>query len=127
MTTPSYDLDLAPEIQFDQALMDEIDTSLALRRPNRDAAESVIIETSQFFDVEGGTDTYTAVVDAATGVGKTYTMAALIDYYAQANGWSHFLIVTPGTIVRDKTIENFTAGHDKAIPGIATTDRSHHR
>ena len=120
MTTPRYDLDLAPGIQFDQALMDEIDTSLALRRPNRDAAESVIIETSQFFDVEGGTGTYTAVVDAATGVGKTYTMAALIDYYAQANGWSHFLIVTPGTIVRDKTIENFTAGHDKAIPGIAT-------
>jgi len=120
MTLPDSALDLEPEIQFDQGLMDEIDTALALRRPNRDAAESVIIETSHFFDVDGGAGTYTAVVDAATGVGKTYTMAALIDYYAQANGWSHFLIITPGTIVRDKTIENFTPGHDRAIPGIAT-------
>jgi type III restriction enzyme len=103
------------DLQLDEALLDEIAANLDLRRPNRDATESVVAEISQHFDVEGNTGTFTGIVDAATAVGKTYTMAATIDYLAQARGWVDFVIVTPGRIVRDKTIENFTLGNERSL------------
>lgn len=110
---------MTSELQLDEFLLDSIAASLDLRKPNRDAAESVVAEISQALDVEGFPGTYTAIVDAATAVGKTYTMAAIIDYLAMARGWSDFVIVTPGRIVRDKTVQNFLPGTERSlIPGM---------
>lgn len=106
---------MTSDLQLNEFLLDSITATLDLRKPNRDAAESVVAEISQFLDVEGGRGTFTAVVDAATAVGKTYTMAALIDYLAMDREWTDFVIVTPGKIVRDKTIDNFTHGHERSL------------
>lgn len=103
------------ELQLDLDVLDDIAARLELRTPNRDAAESVVAEISQHFDVEGSTEAFLGIVDAATAVGKTYTAAAIIDYLALTRGWSDFVMVTPGRVVRDKTIANFTAGNDRSL------------
>ncbi|HEX6507598.1 MAG TPA: DEAD/DEAH box helicase family protein [Chloroflexota bacterium] len=96
-------------LAYDQGLIDEIAARMDLREPNR-AAISEIIKC-----ISG--DEYNEVVcDLATGVGKTYITAALIDYLA-AQGVRNILIVTPGKTIQEKTIANFTPGSRKYVPG----------
>lgn len=58
------------------------------------------------------------MIDVATGVGKTFVLAAAIEYYA-ARGHKHFAVVVPGRTILDKTIANFTPGHPKSLlPGM---------
>ena len=65
----------------------------------------------------GHADEFREVVcDLATGVGKTYLAAALVDYLA-AQGIRNVLVVTPGKTIQDKTIANFTPGSPKYVPG----------
>lgn len=54
------------------------------------------------------------MIDVATGVGKTFVLAAAIEYYA-ARGHKHFAVVVPGRTILDKTIANFTPGHPKSL------------
>src|ERR1017187_284701 len=100
-------------LAYDQGLIDEIASRMYLREPNK-AAVSKVIECI-------AADDYKEVVcDLATGVGKTYIMAALIDYLA-AQGVRNVLIVTPGKTIQDKTIANFTPGSSKYVTGVEAT------
>ncbi|WP_018351904.1 DEAD/DEAH box helicase [Longispora albida] len=96
-------------LPFDAALVEEISARMDLRAPNAAALRVAAQE------IEPG-DGREVVCDLATGVGKTYLAAALVDYLA-AQGVRNILIVTPGTTIQDKTVDNFTQGHPKFVPG----------
>jgi type III restriction enzyme len=97
-------------LSHDQDLIGEIASRLDLRPPNRQALTAVIerIAADGFHEV---------VCELATGVGKTYIMAALVDYLT-ARGVRNILIVTPGKTIQDKTVANFTPGSRKYVPGM---------
>ncbi|WLP91263.1 DEAD/DEAH box helicase family protein [Gordonia sp. NB41Y] len=102
----------------DTDLVAEISARLDMREPNRAALESVALATSRHFDVEHEPPPFECVVDSATGVGKTYVMAGLIEYFSQIETpVRNFLILAPGRTIRDKTIDNFTPGHRKSLTG----------
>lgn len=96
-------------LPFDAALVEEIKARMDLRKPNADALRRTAEE------IEDG-DGCEIVCDLATGVGKTYLAAALVDYLA-SQGVRNILIVTPGITIQNKTIDNFTPGHPKFVPG----------
>lgn len=97
-------------LAYDQARIDGIARRLGLRDPNKAAVCAVIerITADEFHEV---------VCNLATGVGKTYVMAGLVDYLT-AHGVRNILIVTPGKTIQDKTIANFTPGSRKQVPGM---------
>lgn len=96
-------------IDYDVPLLDELSARYDLRKPNDQALRKIVenIRSNDFREV---------VCDLATGVGKTYISAALIEYLAQ-QGKRNILIVTPGKTIQEKTINNFTPGHPKYIAG----------
>ena len=89
---------------------------LDLRQPNKEALESIVFEIAQHYEVDREPPPFEAVVDSATGVGKTYILAAAIEYLA-AEGVSNFAVITPGRTILDKTVANFTPGHPKSLLG----------
>ncbi|WP_046471396.1 DEAD/DEAH box helicase family protein [Allosalinactinospora lopnorensis] len=118
------------DLKVDEHLLEEVKHRLSLRDPNFRAVESVANMMSQHYDVEEKTEPFECIVDSATGVGKTYIMAGLLEYLAGIGTPArNFLILTPGRTIRDKTVRNFTPGDDKAItksmrsdPVIVTAD-----
>lgn len=96
-------------IPYDSALISEISSSMELRKPN-ELGLVHIAEAIQFGD---GRE---VVCDLATGVGKTYLAASVIEYLARM-GVRNVLFVTPGTTIYDKTIANFTPGSAKYVAG----------
>lgn len=103
-------------LQFQPELLDEVAHRLTLREPNRKAIESVLLRTSDHYDVQEQTEPYECIVDSATGVGKTYVMAGLMEYLAGAETPArNFLLLAPGRTIRDKSILNFTAGNPKSM------------
>lgn len=96
-------------LPYDEPLVDEIATAMDLREPNEQALRALAQ------NIEEG-DGREVVCDLATGVGKTYLAAALIDYLAR-KGVRNVLFVTPGTTIYAKTILNFTPGSSKHVPG----------
>ncbi len=104
------------ELQFQPDLLTEIAHRLDLREPNRKAIETVMLRTSDHYDVQEKTEPYECIVDSATGVGKTYVMAGLMEYLAGAeNPVRNFLLLAPGRTIRDKSILNFTPGNPKSL------------
>src|SRR5579859_7367408 len=103
------------DVTIDRELVEEIASRLDLREPNREALESIALEVSQHYDVLERNNTFEGVVDVATGVGKTYIMAAAIDYLAGARGIRNFAIITPGRTILNKTQDNFTLGAAKSL------------
>src|SRR5260370_4778566 len=93
-----------------------IAAGLDLRSPNRGALDSIAKAVAQPYDVDGGEPPFECVVDLATAVGKTYVMAAAIDYFA-AEGVRNFAVITPGKTILRKTVDNFTPGHPKSLLG----------
>lgn len=103
-------------ININYDLVSEIVHRLELRLPNRAAVESVAAMTSMHFDVDANEAPFECVVDSATGVGKTYVMAGLIEYFAGlVNPARNFLLLAPGRTIRDKSIKNFSPGHRKSL------------
>jgi len=103
-----------PNVDID--LLAEITSRLDLREPNAAAVESVANVVSHHFDVQGRGTPYECIVDSATGVGKTYVMAGLIEYFAGRDPAArNFLLLAPGRTIRDKSIQNFTPGHRKSL------------
>ncbi|MBO9577348.1 MAG: DEAD/DEAH box helicase family protein [Microbacteriaceae bacterium] len=98
-------------LPYDSFLTQEVASEMDLRRPN-EAALSRVAEA-----IAAG-DGREVVCDLATGVGKTYLAASLIDYAAR-QGVRNVLIVVPGRTILEKTIGNFTPGAGKYIPGAA--------
>lgn len=64
--------------------IEEVASRLDLRRPNREALESLVGELGLHYDVDGKPAPFECVIDSATGVGKTYILAAGIEYLAAA-------------------------------------------
>lgn len=96
-------------LPYDAALIEEIRARMDLRDPNANALSVVAKEIEQ-------DDGREVVCDLATGVGKTYLAAALVEYLA-TQGVRNVLIVTPGTTIQNKTVDNFTPGHPKFVAG----------
>lgn len=98
-------------IEFDSSLLEEISSEFDLRKPNRDALRQLV------FTLDGGYDpAVMQVMNLATGVGKTYLMAAFIEYLRR-QGVGNVMIVTPGKTVQAKTVQNFTNGSPRYIAG----------
>lgn len=97
-------------LNYDQALIDAIADRLDLRVPNKAAVRAVIAKIAE----DGFQE---AVCALATGVGKTYIMAAIIDYLA-AQGVRDILIVTPGLTIQNKTEANFSPDNRKHVSGM---------
>jgi type III restriction enzyme len=102
---------------IDNGLIDDVSARLDLRRPNSEALEHIALVVARHYDEQGKAPPFEAVVDSATGVGKTYILAAAIEYFAAAYGVRDFAVIAPGTTIRDKTVNNFTKGHPKSLLG----------
>jgi type III restriction enzyme len=98
------------DIMYDAALITRIADAFDLRAPNRDALAAIIRS------IETGRRPREYVADLATGVGKTFLMAALVDYLAE-QGVRNILVVTPGKVVQEKTIANFDEASYKYVRG----------
>lgn len=98
-------------IEYDESLVEHVAHTLDLRKPNRDALNAVAQALST---AEPGVE---LVADLATGVGKTYIAGALLDYL-YASGVSNVVIVTPGSTIQRKTVDNLTPGHRKYLRGL---------
>ncbi len=101
---------------FEDAIA-EIAARLDLREPNREAVRTINAAVSQYYDVEEQQPPFEAVIDSATGVGKTYILAGAMELFAGAYGVRDFVIVTPGRTILEKTKDNFTPGHAKSLLG----------
>ena len=98
-------------ISFDPELIEAIATDFDLRKPNREALRQLI------FALDGDYDpSVMQVLNLATGVGKTYLMAAFMEYLRRQSV-GNVVIVTPGKTVQAKTIQNFTEGSGRFIRG----------
>lgn len=113
---------------FDDSIA-ELAARLDLREPNRDAIYTINAAVSQYFDVEGRTPPFEAVIDSATGVGKTYVLAGAMELFVNALEIRDFVIVAPGRTILEKTKDNFTPGHPKSLiepmsfqPVVITSD-----
>jgi type III restriction enzyme len=93
----------------------EIAARLDLREPNRLAVETVSAEISQWFDADERPAPFEAVLDVATGVGKTYVMAGSMELLYHAYGVTNFVVIAPGGAILNKTRDNFTAGTSKSL------------
>jgi type III restriction enzyme len=111
--TPSTSSETSPP-PFDLDRVEAIAARLDLRQPNKEALESIVFETVNHYDIDHEPPPFEAVVDVATGVGKTYVLAAAIEYFA-ADGVRNVAIVVPGRTILDKTVANFTPGHPKSL------------
>jgi type III restriction enzyme len=101
---------------FDLDRIEAVASALDLRAPNREALKSIVLEVGQHYEIDGGQPPFEAVVDAATGVGKTFILAGAIEYFA-GQGVRNFLVITPGTTILRKTVANFTPGDPKSLLG----------
>ncbi|HUD05472.1 MAG TPA: DEAD/DEAH box helicase family protein [Candidatus Saccharimonadales bacterium] len=99
---------------FEDAIA-EIAARLDLREPNRQAVRTINAAVSQYYDVEGKQPPFEAVIDSATGVGKTYILVGAMELFAKAYGVRDFVVVTPGRTILEKTKDNFTPGHAKSL------------
>lgn len=97
-------------VPYDSALISEVAANLDLRRPN----ELGLVAVAEAVTRGDGRE---VVCDLATGVGKTYLAAGLVEYLARS-GVRNILFVTPGTTIYDKTIANFTPGSTKFVAGL---------
>ncbi len=102
---------------IDWQVLENISAILDLRQPNKEAVESVAAEIARHFDLENHCPPFECVVDSATGVGKTYIFAGVMEYLARARNVRNFVLIAPSRIILDKTINQFTLGNEKAIVG----------
>lgn len=100
----------------------EVATRLDLREPNREAVQTLAAELSQYYDIDDGQPPFEAVIDSATGVGKTYVLTGAMEMLAAAYGVRDFAVITPGRTILDKTRDNFTPGHPKSLLGPMSFD-----
>lgn len=114
-------------VTFDNNLINEISQDFALRPPNQRALELTVrhLERGEY-DPQ-----VPQVLDLATGAGKTYVMAALIEYLRR-QGHHNVMVITPTTVVQAKTVDDFTKGSQRYIvgfrvpPHIITPNDVHH-
>ncbi|HEX3803203.1 MAG TPA: DEAD/DEAH box helicase family protein [Solirubrobacteraceae bacterium] len=99
---------------FDAERVARISSELDLRAPNREALESIAWAVALHYDIQQKPAPFRGIADVATGVGKTYVMAGVIEYFAD-EGVRNFAVITPGTTILRKTVAQFTAGTPKSL------------
>ncbi|WP_124060518.1 DEAD/DEAH box helicase [Gordonibacter sp. Marseille-P4307] len=99
------------DISFDSDLLESISAAFDLRAPNKEALRQLVFTLDGPYDPD-----VMQVLNLATGVGKTYLMAAFIEYL-RCQGVRNVVIVTPGKTVQSKTVANFSMGSPRYIPG----------
>ncbi|ATH96061.1 restriction endonuclease [Dermabacter jinjuensis] len=100
-------------VSFDSDMLESISSEFDLRAPNKEALRQLV------FTLDGDYDpAEMQVLNLATGVGKTYLMAAFVEYLRR-QGVGNVVIVTPGKTVQSKTVQNFTPGEPRYITGSA--------
>jgi len=102
---------MIPDFTYDEYLVAEIAQRFDLREPNARAFHTLVEALANDYDPE-----VPLVLALATGAGKTYIMAALVEYLREQRVHD-VLIVTPSTVVQDKTVANFSEGDAKYIEG----------
>jgi type III restriction enzyme len=105
------------DLMLFEDLIAEIASRLDLREPNREAVRTINAAVSQYYDIEEQLPPFEAVIDSATGVGKTYILAGAMELFVAAYDVRDFVIITPGRTILDKTRDNFTPGHPKSLLG----------
>ncbi len=98
-------------VVYDPQLVATVGNTLDLRAPNLAALHTF---AQHLEDADDGAE---LVADLATGVGKTFIAGGLLDYLA-ASGVRNVVIVTPGSTIQRKTIDNLTPGHPKFLRGL---------
>lgn len=98
-------------ISYDSDLIESISADFDLRAPNKEALRKLVFTFDGDYDPD-----VMQILNLATGVGKTYLMAAFIEYLRR-QGIGNVMIVTPGKIVQSKTVQNFTPGNLRYIAG----------
>jgi type III restriction enzyme len=96
---------------YDASAVESIASQLDLREPNRAALDALAKA------LDAASDGAEMVADLATGVGKTYIAGGLLDYLYEA-GVRNVVIITPGSTIQRKTIDNLTPGHPKYLRGM---------
>jgi len=104
---------MALHISYDENLVEELSSRFDLRTPNREALTELVrrLDTGEY------TPLGQLTLDLATGVGKTFVMAAFIEYLNR-QGHRNVMVVTPNTVVQDKTIRDFSHGSERYIDGF---------
>ena len=98
-------------IPYDPDLVATVAHTLDLRAPNLAALDAI---ARHLDGADPGTE---MVADLATGVGKTFVAGGLLDYLAET-GIRNVVIITPGSTIQRKTVDNLTPGHPKFLRGL---------
>lgn len=104
---------MALHVSYDENLVEELSSRFDLRTPNREA----LTELVRRLDAGEYTPLDQLTLDLATGVGKTFVMAAFIEYLNR-QGHRNVMVVTPNTVVQDKTVRDFSHGSERYIDGF---------
>lgn len=99
-------------ISLDQSTTNQIALEFDLRAPNKDGLRQLIFNLTGTFDPQTP-----MVLDMATGAGKTYLMAAAVEYFRR-QGLRNVMIVTPSLVVQHKTVQNFREGTRRYVTGF---------
>ncbi|MGJ4075342.1 DEAD/DEAH box helicase [Corynebacterium macclintockiae] len=106
---------MALPIALDQGLIESIATEFQLRDPNKRALRELIYHLTGDFD-----PLEPMVMHMATGAGKTYLMAALIEYLSRFEVKNVMVVVPPSTVLENKTVQNFTQGSRRYVDGFSS-------
>lgn len=106
---------MALPIALDQGLIESIATEFQLRKPNKRALRELIYHLTGDFD-----PLEPMVMHMATGAGKTYLMAALIEYLSRFGVKNVMVVVPPSTVLENKTVQNFTLGSRRYVDGFSS-------
>lgn len=106
---------MALHVTYDENLIEELSSRFNLRTPNREALATLV----QRLDAGEYTPLGQLMLELATGVGKTFVMAAFIEYLNR-QGHRNVMVVTPNTVVQDKTVRDFSHGSERYIDGFHT-------
>lgn len=106
---------MALPIALDQGLIESIASEFQLRAPNKRALRKLIYHLTGDFD-----PLEPMVMHMATGAGKTYLMAALIEYLSRFGMKNVMVVVPPSTVLENKTVQNFTQGSRRYVDGFSS-------
>lgn len=104
---------MALQVSYDENLVEELSSRFDLRTPNREALTQLVkrLDAGEYTPLDQLT------LNLATGVGKTFVMAAFIEYLNR-QGHRNVMVVTPNTVVQDKTVRDFSHGSERYIDGF---------
>jgi len=109
---------------LNQTVFDNISKKLELRQPNKEATQAFLTHYYQTKN-QNSEKLSEHILSVATGVGKTYIIAAILNYLAEAEKITNFLIVAPGKIIREKTINNFSLNKPNSLADKLTIKSPH--